>query len=160
MYLILLSSITGKYFAYYIYNKPSDVWKGAQQTHSSKLPDLFTYGIAKEKPSFRLFPWMAQKARDSYSKLFNYNPLKIKCLGKISQVISIASLRSRYFQNHKGKRIHSWSVLFLDGVFSKLDIVQGYTVFSLLNSSSWKEIKKRASDHHLSQQCYRSQYCS
>lgn len=43
------------------------------------------------------------------------------------RVFSKTSLRDRCFQNHKEKSIHFWSILFLDGLLSNLDILQSYT---------------------------------
>lgn len=45
----------------------------------------------------------------------------------MSKVINTTSLRVRCFQNHKEKGIHFWSVVFLDGLFSNLEILLGYT---------------------------------
>lgn len=36
-----------------------------------------------------------------FSKFLNYNPVKIKGVGKMFNVINIASLRDRCFKNHK-----------------------------------------------------------
>lgn len=61
-----------------------------------------------------------------FSKFFSYNPVKIKRVGKMSKVINTASLRVRCFQNHREKGIHFWWVLFLDGLFSNLEILCSY----------------------------------
>lgn len=61
------------------------------------------------------------------------------------KVINSVYLRVRCFQNHKEKGIHFWTVLFLDGLFSNLEILQDYTTIFI---SKFLELEGKGERDH------------